>query len=97
MCDCSWFACSLFQQLDPPEEEQLSTALQSVEVELGKLGEIPWLYHILQPNDEEVGIQPTNKKDTEAHFFLVTISDISPATVFAHLQCDMSPGNGRAE
>uniref|UniRef100_A0AAQ5X2K6 Diacylglycerol kinase n=1 Tax=Amphiprion ocellaris TaxID=80972 RepID=A0AAQ5X2K6_AMPOC len=41
-------------QLDPPEEEQLSNALQSVELELGKLGEIPWLYHILQPNDEEV-------------------------------------------
>uniref|UniRef100_A0A3B4UKB3 Diacylglycerol kinase n=1 Tax=Seriola dumerili TaxID=41447 RepID=A0A3B4UKB3_SERDU len=40
-------------QLDPPEEEQLSGALQSVELELGKLGEIPWLYHILQPNDEE--------------------------------------------
>ncbi|XP_036965950.1 diacylglycerol kinase eta isoform X5 [Acanthopagrus latus] len=41
-------------QLDPPEEEQLSNALQSLELELGKLGEIPWLYHILQPNDEEV-------------------------------------------
>ena len=42
------------QQLEPPEEELLSGALQSVELELGKLGEIPWLYHILQPNDEEV-------------------------------------------
>ncbi|XP_034003627.1 diacylglycerol kinase eta isoform X1 [Trematomus bernacchii] len=41
-------------QLEQPEEDQLSTALQSVELELGKLGEIPWLYHILQPNDEEV-------------------------------------------
>ncbi|XP_057708029.1 diacylglycerol kinase eta isoform X6 [Corythoichthys intestinalis] len=40
-------------QLDPPEEEQLSGALQSLELELGKLGEITWLYHILQPNDEE--------------------------------------------
>ncbi|XP_033843235.1 diacylglycerol kinase eta isoform X1 [Periophthalmus magnuspinnatus] len=40
-------------QLEPPEEEQLSNALQSVELEMGKLGEIPWLYHILQPNDEE--------------------------------------------
>ncbi|KAG7462253.1 Diacylglycerol kinase eta, partial [Solea senegalensis] len=39
--------------LDPPEEEQLSGALQTAELELGKLGEIPWLYHILQPNDEE--------------------------------------------
>uniref|UniRef100_A0A8C1KLN0 Diacylglycerol kinase n=1 Tax=Cyprinus carpio TaxID=7962 RepID=A0A8C1KLN0_CYPCA len=41
-------------QLDPPHEELLSSALQSVEVELGKLTEIPWLYHILQPNDEEL-------------------------------------------
>ncbi|XP_077435981.1 diacylglycerol kinase eta isoform X5 [Vanacampus margaritifer] len=41
-------------QLDPPEEEELSCALQSVELELGKVGEISWLYHILQPNDEEV-------------------------------------------
>uniref|UniRef100_A0A8D3BKF0 Diacylglycerol kinase n=1 Tax=Scophthalmus maximus TaxID=52904 RepID=A0A8D3BKF0_SCOMX len=41
-------------QLDPPEEELLSGALQSVELEMGKLGEIPWLYHILQPNDEEM-------------------------------------------
>nr|XP_019960116.1 PREDICTED: diacylglycerol kinase eta-like isoform X4 [Paralichthys olivaceus] len=41
-------------QLDPPEEEQLSGALQSAELEMAKLGEIPWLYHILQPNDEEV-------------------------------------------
>lgn len=45
---------SSLQQLDPPEEEQLSSGLQSVEVELSKLEEIPWLYHILQPNDEEV-------------------------------------------
>ncbi|XP_037832083.1 diacylglycerol kinase eta isoform X2 [Kryptolebias marmoratus] len=41
-------------QLDPPEEEQLSGALQNVEMELGKLGDIPWLYHILQPNDDDV-------------------------------------------
>ncbi|XP_061917634.1 diacylglycerol kinase eta isoform X2 [Entelurus aequoreus] len=40
-------------QLDPPEEEELSAALQSLELALGKLGEIQWLYHILQPNDEE--------------------------------------------
>uniref|UniRef100_A0A4W6D595 Diacylglycerol kinase n=1 Tax=Lates calcarifer TaxID=8187 RepID=A0A4W6D595_LATCA len=41
------FLCRLIK------EEQLSSALQSVELELAKLGEIPWLYHILQPNDEE--------------------------------------------
>ncbi|XP_061547229.1 diacylglycerol kinase eta isoform X3 [Phycodurus eques] len=40
-------------QLEPAEEEQLSGALQSLELELGKVGEIPWLYRILQPDDEE--------------------------------------------
>ncbi|XP_061647745.1 diacylglycerol kinase eta isoform X16 [Phyllopteryx taeniolatus] len=40
-------------QLEPAEEEQLSGALQSLESELGKVGEIPWLYRILQPDDEE--------------------------------------------
>uniref|UniRef100_A0A672K470 Diacylglycerol kinase n=1 Tax=Sinocyclocheilus grahami TaxID=75366 RepID=A0A672K470_SINGR len=48
-------------QLDPPHEELLSSALQSVEVELGKLAEIPWLYHILQPNDEEVSTSCRNR------------------------------------
>lgn len=47
------------QQLEPPDEELLSSALQCVEVELGKLTEIPWLYHILQPNDEEVSVTVT--------------------------------------
>lgn len=42
------------QQLEPSDEELLSSALQCAEVELSKLTEIPWLYHILQPNDEEV-------------------------------------------
>lgn len=58
--------CSPLQQLDPPEEEQLSNALQSVELELGKLGEIPWLYHILQPNDEEVS-NLSKHSDTHEH------------------------------
>uniref|UniRef100_A0A8C1XZQ0 Diacylglycerol kinase n=1 Tax=Cyprinus carpio TaxID=7962 RepID=A0A8C1XZQ0_CYPCA len=64
-------------QLDPPHEELLSSALQSVEVELGKLAEIPWLYHILQPNDEEVSTSCRNRGnvrglDTEGGFSLCT-------------------------
>uniref|UniRef100_A0A8C7I6M4 diacylglycerol kinase (ATP) n=1 Tax=Oncorhynchus kisutch TaxID=8019 RepID=A0A8C7I6M4_ONCKI len=42
-------------QLEPSDEESLSSALQSVEMELGKLVDIPWLYHILQPNEDEYG------------------------------------------
>uniref|UniRef100_A0A672L3N7 Diacylglycerol kinase n=1 Tax=Sinocyclocheilus grahami TaxID=75366 RepID=A0A672L3N7_SINGR len=61
-------------QLDPPHEELLSSALQSVEVELGKLAEIPWLYHILQPNDEEVSSKRNVVRglDTEGGFSLCT-------------------------
>ncbi|XP_064166789.1 diacylglycerol kinase eta isoform X2 [Anguilla rostrata] len=40
-------------QLDPPHEELLSSALQTVELELAAGSTLPWLYHILQPNDEE--------------------------------------------
>uniref|UniRef100_A0A3Q3GA04 Diacylglycerol kinase n=1 Tax=Labrus bergylta TaxID=56723 RepID=A0A3Q3GA04_9LABR len=60
-------------QLDPPEEEQLSNALQSMELELGKLGEIPWLYHILQPNDEEVSVlnKHTHRNSRSSMFRIV--------------------------
>lgn len=42
------------QQLESPHEERVSSALHSVEVELQKLTEIPWLYYILHPNENEV-------------------------------------------
>uniref|UniRef100_A0A665VP15 Diacylglycerol kinase n=1 Tax=Echeneis naucrates TaxID=173247 RepID=A0A665VP15_ECHNA len=58
-------------QLDPPEEEQLSSALQSVELELGKLGEIPWLYHILQPNDEEDPSLGYGKRNSRSSMFRI--------------------------
>uniref|UniRef100_A0A8C0UKP9 Diacylglycerol kinase n=1 Tax=Cyanistes caeruleus TaxID=156563 RepID=A0A8C0UKP9_CYACU len=43
------------QQLEAPHEELLSDALHSVEIELRKLAEIPWLYYVFQPNDDEHG------------------------------------------
>ncbi|XP_072542060.1 diacylglycerol kinase eta isoform X5 [Salminus brasiliensis] len=58
-------------QLDPPEEELLSSALQSVEVELGKLAEIPWLYHILQPNDEEDHSLEYGKRNSRSGMFRI--------------------------
>ncbi|XP_068184742.1 diacylglycerol kinase eta isoform X3 [Antennarius striatus] len=58
-------------QLDPPEEEQLTGALQSVEVELGKLVEIPWLYHILQPNDEEDPSLGYGKRNSRGSMFRI--------------------------
>uniref|UniRef100_A0A8C2L478 Diacylglycerol kinase n=1 Tax=Cyprinus carpio TaxID=7962 RepID=A0A8C2L478_CYPCA len=59
-------------QLDPPHEELLSSALQSVEVELGKLAEIPWLYHILQPNDEEVSTSCRNRGKLKEYMILIS-------------------------
>lgn len=44
------------QQLEAPHEELLSDALHSVETELRKLAEIPWLYYVFQPNDDEVSL-----------------------------------------
>ncbi|KAM4561815.1 diacylglycerol kinase eta isoform 9-T9 [Fundulus diaphanus] len=58
-------------QLDPPEEEQLSSALQSLDVELGKVGEIPWLYHILQPNDEEDHSLGYGKRNNRSSVFRI--------------------------
>uniref|UniRef100_A0AAY4BJ71 Diacylglycerol kinase n=1 Tax=Denticeps clupeoides TaxID=299321 RepID=A0AAY4BJ71_9TELE len=63
------------RQLDPPHEELLSSALQSVEVELGKLAEMPWLYHVLQPNDDEVSVHSelvVSGLETEGGFSLLT-------------------------
>ncbi|XP_053165328.1 diacylglycerol kinase eta isoform X3 [Hemicordylus capensis] len=40
-------------QLESPHEELLSTAVHSLETELRKLAEIPWLYYVLQLNDDE--------------------------------------------
>lgn len=44
------------QQLEAPHDELLSDALHSVEIELRKLAEIPWLYYVFQPNDDEVSL-----------------------------------------
>lgn len=48
------------QQLEAPHEELLSDALHSMEIELRKLAEIPWLYYVFQPNDDEVSLIKTS-------------------------------------
>uniref|UniRef100_A0A8D1PC78 Diacylglycerol kinase n=1 Tax=Sus scrofa TaxID=9823 RepID=A0A8D1PC78_PIG len=42
------------QMLTRDRVQRVSNALHSVEVELQKLTEIPWLYYILHPNEDEV-------------------------------------------
>ncbi|XP_062313077.1 diacylglycerol kinase eta isoform X1 [Osmerus eperlanus] len=58
-------------QLEPTDEEALSGALQSVEMELAKLGEILWLYHILQPNDEEEHSLEYGKRNSRSSMFRI--------------------------
>ncbi|XP_031417052.1 diacylglycerol kinase eta isoform X3 [Clupea harengus] len=58
-------------QLDSPHEELLSSTLQIVEVELDKLAEIPWLYHILQPNDEEDHSLEYGKRNSRGSMFRI--------------------------
>ncbi|KAL0985590.1 hypothetical protein UPYG_G00159090 [Umbra pygmaea] len=58
-------------QLEPSDEECLSSALQSVEVELGKLVEIPWLYHILQPDEDEDPSLEYGKRNSRSSMFRI--------------------------
>ncbi|XP_041924904.1 diacylglycerol kinase eta isoform X2 [Alosa sapidissima] len=58
-------------QLDSPHEELLSSALQIVEVELGKLAEIHWLYHIIQPNDQEDHSMVYDKRNSRGSMFRI--------------------------
>ncbi|XP_064869069.1 diacylglycerol kinase eta-like isoform X6 [Oncorhynchus nerka] len=58
-------------QLEPSDEESLSSALQSVEMELGKLVDIPWLYHILQPNEDEDPSLEYGKRNSRSSMFRI--------------------------
>uniref|UniRef100_A0A665UUU9 Diacylglycerol kinase n=1 Tax=Echeneis naucrates TaxID=173247 RepID=A0A665UUU9_ECHNA len=46
------FLC--LQQLDPPQQEQLNAALNSVAQQLRRLADVPWLCPIIDPSDHEV-------------------------------------------
>uniref|UniRef100_A0AAY4DE08 Diacylglycerol kinase n=1 Tax=Denticeps clupeoides TaxID=299321 RepID=A0AAY4DE08_9TELE len=43
-----------FQQLDPPQKEQLTTALGTVAQQLRRLADISWLCNLIEPGDDEV-------------------------------------------
>uniref|UniRef100_A0A8C5JMJ0 Diacylglycerol kinase n=1 Tax=Junco hyemalis TaxID=40217 RepID=A0A8C5JMJ0_JUNHY len=50
----SAFLLFLIQQLDPPQKEQLQAALADMDLQLRKLADIPWLWQLMEPGDEEV-------------------------------------------
>ncbi|XP_062957783.1 diacylglycerol kinase eta isoform X10 [Cynocephalus volans] len=58
-------------QLESPHEERVSNALHSVEVELQKLTEIPWLYYILHPNEDEEPPMDCTKRNSRSTVFRI--------------------------
>lgn len=58
-------------QLESPHEERVSSALHSVEVELQKLTEIPWLYYILRPNEDEEPPMDCTKRNSKSTVFRI--------------------------
>lgn len=58
-------------QLESPHEERVSSALHSVEVELQKLTEIPWLYYILHPNEDEEPPMDCAKRNSRSTVFRI--------------------------
>ncbi|XP_055965862.1 diacylglycerol kinase eta isoform X3 [Sorex fumeus] len=57
--------------LESPHEERVSNALHSVEVELRKLTEIPWLYYILHPNEDEEPPMDCTKRNNRSTVFRI--------------------------
>ncbi|XP_003790393.1 diacylglycerol kinase eta isoform X1 [Otolemur garnettii] len=58
-------------QLESPHEERVSNALHSVEVELQKLTEIPWLYYILHPNQNAEPPMDCTKRNNRSTVFRI--------------------------
>ncbi|XP_060493069.1 diacylglycerol kinase eta isoform X3 [Panthera onca] len=59
------------EHLESPHEERVSNALHSVEVELQKLTEIPWLYYILHPNEDEEPPMDCTKRNSRSTVFRI--------------------------
>nr|XP_006638027.1 PREDICTED: diacylglycerol kinase delta [Lepisosteus oculatus] len=57
-------------QLDPPQKEQLTSALSSVDQQLRKLADISWLCQVIEPSDDEAHMEFA-KRSRSAKFRLV--------------------------
>ncbi|XP_018105420.1 diacylglycerol kinase eta isoform X1 [Xenopus laevis] len=58
-------------QLESHHEELLSNALHNVELELTKLAEIPWLYFVLQPDEEDPPLEYAKRNSRSTVFRIV--------------------------
>ncbi|XP_041035795.1 diacylglycerol kinase delta-like isoform X4 [Carcharodon carcharias] len=59
-------------QLDPPQKDELTGALANVDMQLRKLAEIPWLYQLIEPSDDESQLLEYSKRTRSAKFRLVS-------------------------
>ncbi|XP_072330817.1 diacylglycerol kinase delta isoform X4 [Scyliorhinus torazame] len=59
-------------QLDPPQKDELTGALANVDLQLRKLAEIPWLYQLIEPSDDEGQFLEYSKRTRSAKFRLVS-------------------------
>ncbi|XP_078419707.1 diacylglycerol kinase delta isoform X6 [Cetorhinus maximus] len=59
-------------QLDPPQKDELTGALANVDMQLRKLAEIPWLYQLIEPSDDEGQLLEYSKRTRSAKFRLVS-------------------------
>ncbi|XP_038671790.1 diacylglycerol kinase delta-like isoform X6 [Scyliorhinus canicula] len=59
-------------QLDPPQKDELTGALANVDLQLRKLAEIPWLYQLIEPSDDEGQLLEYSKRTRSAKFRLVS-------------------------
>ncbi|XP_069390874.1 diacylglycerol kinase delta isoform X4 [Paralichthys olivaceus] len=62
---------NMSMQLDPPQQEQLNTALNSVAQQLRRLADVPWLCPVIDPSDQEGPLTDFSKRSRSAKFRLV--------------------------
>ncbi|XP_069473981.1 diacylglycerol kinase delta isoform X2 [Ambystoma mexicanum] len=58
-------------QLDPPQKEQLVASLTNMDLELRKVSEIPWLWPLVEPGDDENQMSDFSKRSRSGKFRLV--------------------------
>ncbi|XP_039203061.1 diacylglycerol kinase delta isoform X2 [Crotalus tigris] len=58
-------------QLDPPQKEQLQAALTYMDFHIRKLADIPWLWQLMEPSDEENQMLDYSKRSRSGKFRLV--------------------------
>uniref|UniRef100_A0A7N4PYW1 Diacylglycerol kinase n=1 Tax=Sarcophilus harrisii TaxID=9305 RepID=A0A7N4PYW1_SARHA len=54
-------------QLEPPHKEQLGAALADMDLQLRRLADIPWLWQLMEPSDDEVRPPPPHGPESTGH------------------------------